>query len=79
MADEEFDVLTLPFVVGEDTEIIGEFVTSERGRYPLAVAPIRVKPGTYTVRLQRGLLDREGVVLQVDGRSRTITVYRSKG
>lgn len=79
MAEEEFDALAHPYVVHEDSEILGEFVTSERGRYPLAVAPIRVKTGTYTVRLQKGLLDRERVVLDVDERSQTISVYRSQG
>ena len=78
MHGPEFDELPTPLEIPEDMDVTAEFIAGERGRYPLAVAPVRVPKGSYRLRLQQGLLDREAVVLDVDEDKGTITVLRAR-
>jgi hypothetical protein len=78
MDEERFDELTTPLEVPEDTDIVGDFVAGDRGRYPLAVSPVRVSKGTYRLRLEFGLLDREPVVLDVNEDEHVISVLRAR-
>jgi hypothetical protein len=77
MEEPDFDELPEPLYVAEDLDPVAELSLPGRDRYPVAVRGIRIPKGSYRLRVQKGLVNREPIVPEVDANAGLITVKRA--